>query len=89
MLFIDEIHRFSKSQQDALLHAVEDGLVTLIGATTENPYFEVIAPLISRCELYRFLPLETADIRRLLDRALTDPERGLRSPVRSRPTSAT
>ena len=53
VLFIDEIHRFSKAQQDALLHAVEDGIVTLIGASTENPYFEVIPALISRCELYR------------------------------------
>ena len=57
MLFIDEIHRFSKAQQDALLHAVEDGIVTLIGASTENPYFEVIPALISRCELYQFQPL--------------------------------
>jgi putative ATPase len=70
VLFIDEIHRFSKAQQDALLHAVEDGIVTLIGASTENPYFEVIAALISRCELYQFEPLSAADIRTLLDRAL-------------------
>lgn len=69
-LFIDEIHRFSKSQQDALLHAVEDGVVTLIGASTENPYFEVIPALISRCELYQFEPLSKADIRLLLDRFL-------------------
>ncbi len=77
VLFIDEVHRFSKSQQDALLHAVEDGLVNLIGATTENPYFEVIPALISRCDLYRFTALEPADIRGLLDRALTDQVRGL------------
>ncbi len=70
VLFIDEIHRFSKSQQDALLHAVEDGIVTLIGASTENPYFEVIPALISRCELYQFDLLSPADIRTLLDRAL-------------------
>ena len=70
VLFIDEIHRFSKSQQDALLHAVEDGIVTLIGASTENPYFEVIPALISRCELYHFDLLSPADIRILLDRAL-------------------
>jgi putative ATPase len=70
VLFIDEIHRFSKSQQDALLHAVEDGIVTLIGASTENPYFEVIPALISRCELYQFEPLSQEDIRTLLDRAL-------------------
>jgi putative ATPase len=70
ILFIDEIHRFSKAQQDALLHAVEDGVITLIGASTENPYFEVIPALISRCELYQFQPLSTADIRKLLDKAL-------------------
>jgi putative ATPase len=70
VLFIDEIHRFSKAQQDALLHAVEDGVVTLIGASTENPYFEVIPALISRCELYQFEPLPKADLRRLLDKAL-------------------
>jgi putative ATPase len=70
ILFIDEIHRFSKAQQDALLHAVEDGIVTLIGASTENPYFEVIPALISRCELYSFQPLSRTDIRTLLDRGL-------------------
>jgi putative ATPase len=70
VLFIDEIHRFSKAQQDALLHAVEDGIVTLIGASTENPYFEVIPALISRCELYQFEPLAPEDIRVLLERAL-------------------
>jgi len=70
VLFIDEIHRFSKSQQDALLHAVEDGILTLIGASTENPYFEVIPALISRCELYQFQPLSASEIRVLLDRAL-------------------
>jgi putative ATPase len=73
VLFIDEIHRFSKAQQDAFLHAVEDGIVTLIGASTENPYFEVIPALISRCELYQFKPLSGADIRTLLDRALSAP----------------
>jgi len=82
VLFIDEVHRFSKSQQDALLHAVEDGLVTLIGATTENPYFEVIPALISRCELYRFSGLEPAEIRLLLDRALSDHARGLSDKIR-------
>jgi putative ATPase len=70
ILFIDEIHRFSKGQQDALLHAVEDGIVTLIGASTENPYFEVIPALMSRCELYRFESLSPAEIRVLLERAL-------------------
>jgi putative ATPase len=70
VLFIDEVHRFSKAQQDALLHAVEDGIVTLIGASTENPYFEVIPALISRSELYEFQPLSVSDIRTLLDRAV-------------------
>ncbi|MHB9150526.1 MAG: replication-associated recombination protein A [Thermoleophilia bacterium] len=74
ILFIDEIHRFSKAQQDALLHAVEDGLVTLVGATTENPYFEVIPALVSRCELYRFHLLEPQELRALVDRALDDPQ---------------
>ncbi len=70
VLFIDEIHRFSKSQQDALLHAVEAGWVTLIGATTENPSFEVIGPLLSRCQVYRLLPLGDVDLGAILDRAL-------------------
>ncbi len=76
IVFIDEIHRFSKAQQDALLHAVEDGVITLIGASTENPYFEVIPALISRCELYEFELLSKADIRRLVDRALDEGTRG-------------
>jgi putative ATPase len=75
LLFIDEIHRFSKAQQDALLHAVEDGIIILVGASTENPYFEVIPALISRCELFEFRPLPSADIRTLLDRALVGPAR--------------
>ena len=62
ILFIDEIHRFSKSQQDSLLGAVEKGTVTLIGATTENPSFEVIRPLLSRCQLYILKPLEKDDL---------------------------
>lgn len=70
-LFIDEIHRFNKSQQDSLLGAVEQGVVTLIGATTENPSFEVISPLLSRCRVYTLRPMEDADLQRLLDRALT------------------
>jgi len=76
ILFIDEIHRFSKAQQDALLHAVEDGLVNLIGASTENPYLEVIPALISRCELYAFHPLAREEIRLLLERALTPDQTG-------------
>lgn len=71
ILFIDEIHRFSKSQQDALLGAVETGTVTLIGATTENPSFEVITPLLSRCQVFVMKPLDTADLDILLGRALT------------------
>lgn len=73
ILFIDEIHRFSKSQQDSLLGAVERGIVTLIGATTENPSFEVIRPLLSRCQLYVLKSLDKDDLLQLLDRAiLTD-----------------
>ncbi len=71
ILFIDEIHRFSKSQQDSLLGAVENGTVTLIGATTENPSFEVIRPLLSRAQVYTLKPLEEPELRTLLDRAIT------------------
>ncbi|MBP3838796.1 MAG: replication-associated recombination protein A [Prevotella sp.] len=71
ILFIDEIHRFSKSQQDSLLGAVEKGIVTLIGATTENPSFEIIRPLLSRCQLYILKSLEKDDLMELLNRALT------------------
>ena len=71
ILFIDEIHRFSKSQQDSLLGAVEKGIVTLIGATTENPSFEVIRPLLSRCQLYVLKSLEKDDLQLLLQRAIT------------------
>ena len=72
ILFIDEIHRFSKSQQDSLLHAVETGIITLIGATTENPSFEVIRPLLSRCQVYVLKPMEVKDLQVLMDRALTE-----------------
>mgnify|MGYP003304743115 FL=1 len=68
ILFIDEIHRFSKSQQDSLLGAVEDGTITLIGATTENPSFEVITPLLSRCQVYVLKSLEKEDLLELLER---------------------
>ena len=71
ILFIDEIHRFSKSQQDSLLGAVEDGTVTLIGATTENPSFEVIRPLLSRAQVYTLEPLGAEDLDRLLHHAIT------------------
>lgn len=72
ILFIDEIHRFSKSQQDSLLGAVEKGVVTLIGATTENPSFEVIRPLLSRCQTYILQPLSKNDLEALLQRAITE-----------------
>jgi putative ATPase len=76
ILFLDEIHRFNKAQQDTLLPAVEEGLVWLVGATTENPYFEVNSALLSRCRVYELKALEEADVLALLRRALTD-ERGL------------
>ena len=74
ILFIDEIHRFSKSQQDSLLGAVEDGTITLIGATTENPSFEVITPLLSRCQVYVLKSLDKEDLLELLNRALNEDE---------------
>jgi putative ATPase len=77
VLFIDEIHRFNKAQQDALLPAVEDGTVTLMGATTENPSFEVTGALLSRCRVIVLNPLTDAEIETILSRALTDGERGL------------
>ncbi len=80
VLFLDEIHRFNKAQQDALLPAVEEGLLTLIGATTENPYFEVNSALLSRSQIYELQPLSDADVEELLRRALADPERGLADP---------
>ena len=72
ILFIDEIHRFSKYQQDTLLHAVEDGSIILIGATTENPFFEVITPLISRCQILQISYLNTTDLTNILNRALKE-----------------
>lgn len=79
ILFVDEIHRFNKAQQDYLLPYVEDGTLTLIGATTENPYFEVNGALISRSIIFELKPLEKEDIETLLTRAVTDPQRGLGS----------
>ena len=73
-LFIDEIHRFNKSQQDSLLGAVEQGVITLIGATTENPSFEVISPLLSRCQVYVLKPMDDAELSTLLDRAINSDE---------------
>jgi putative ATPase len=80
ILFLDEIHRFNKAQQDALLPAVEDGLVTLIGATTENPYFEVNSALLSRAQIYELRPLAPEQVEELLRRALADPARGIAEP---------
>ena len=77
VLFVDEIHRFNKSQQDAFLPHVESGLLTLIGATTENPSFQITAPLLSRCQVLVLAPLVPADIRRVMERALADPVQGL------------
>jgi putative ATPase len=79
VLFVDEVHRWSKAQQDVLLPAVEDGTVTLIGATTENPYFSLNTPLLSRCLLLRLEPLSQEEVTALLQRALEDEERGLGS----------
>ncbi len=79
LLFIDEIHRFNRAQQDALLPDVENGIVTLIGATTTNPFFTVVSALVSRSQVFQFEPLSVEQIEQVLDRALGDPERGLGS----------
>ena len=88
ILFIDEIHRFNKSQQDSLLSAVETGTVTLIGATTENPSFEVIRPLLSRCQLYVLKSLEVEDLMKLLNHAITTDEALKNRGVELRETAA-
>ncbi len=88
ILFIDEIHRFSKSQQDSLLGAVEQGVVTLIGATTENPSFEVIRPLLSRCQLYVLKPLGKDDLQELLDRVIAEDEEMKRRHIVLKETAA-
>ena len=88
VLFIDEIHRFSKSQQDSLLGAVEKGIVTLIGATTENPSFEVIRPLLSRCQLYVLKPLEEEDLMELLRRAMEKDDELRRRDIELKETAA-
>src|SRR6059058_3599307 len=85
LLFIDEIHRFNKAQQDALLPHVEKGTVTLIGATTENPSFEVNSALLSRCRVFALRPLEEADLALLIERALADKDRGLKAAFVARP----
>ena len=88
LLFIDEIHRFNKSQQDSLLGAVEQGIITLIGATTENPSFEVISPLLSRCQVYTLKPMQDADLQHLLNRALTTDEELKRRNIKVEETAA-
>jgi putative ATPase len=80
--FIDELHRFNKSQQDALLPHVEDGTISLIGATTENPYYEINSPLLSRMRVYRLDPLDADALGEIVDRALTDADRGIGDRVR-------
>ena len=87
-LFIDEIHRFNKSQQDSLLGAVEQGIVTLIGATTENPSFEVISPLLSRCQVYVLKPMDDSELQTLLDRALTTDKELMERNIEVRETEA-
>src|SRR5256714_6609262 len=79
VLFVDEVHRWSKAQQDVLLPSVEEGTITLIGATTENPYFSLVTPLLSRCLLLRLEPLSADDLRAVIERAMEDTERGLGS----------
>ncbi|HEX7009234.1 MAG TPA: replication-associated recombination protein A, partial [Phycisphaeraceae bacterium] len=76
IFFLDEIHRFNRAQQDVLLGDVERGVITLIGATTENPFFAVNAPLVSRSQIFQFQPLDEADIEKLIRRAMADPDRG-------------
>lgn len=79
ILFVDEIHRWNKAQQDALLPHVESGIITLIGATTENPFYSLVGPLLSRCQLFELHDLTTEDVLTVIDRALADEERGLGS----------
>ena len=77
LLFVDEIHRFNKAQQDVLLPGVEEGIVILVGATTENPFFTINSALVSRSRVFQFQPLSVDDIKMLIRRAVTDRERGL------------
>ena len=88
LLFIDEIHRFNKSQQDSLLGAVEQGIITLIGATTENPSFEVISPLLSRCQVYTLKPMQDEDLQQLLNRALSTDEELKRRNIKVKESAA-
>ena len=87
-LFIDEIHRFNKSQQDSLLGAVEQGIITLIGATTENPSFEVISPLLSRCQVYVLKPMDDSELQTLLTRAIATDEELTKRNIEVRETEA-
>ena len=87
-LFIDEIHRFNKSQQDSLLGAVEQGIITLIGATTENPSFEVISPLLSRCQVYVLKPMDDSELQTLLTRAISTDEELMKRNIEVRETEA-
>jgi putative ATPase len=82
VLFLDEVHRFNKAQQDALLPHVEDGTITLVASSTENPYYEINSPLLSRMRVYRLEPLDTDALDAIVDRALTDGERGLAGTAR-------
>ena len=77
ILFVDEIHRWNKAQQDALLPHLESGVITLVGATTENPFYSLVNPLLSRCQLFELYPLQHEDVRRMLERAVADADRGL------------
>src|SRR5439155_19377160 len=79
ILFVDELHRFNRAQQDVLLPDVEEGRVNLIGATTQNPFFAINSPLLSRSQIFTFEPLTRQQVKLLLERALTDRERGLGS----------
>jgi len=79
ILFVDEIHRWNKAQQDALLPHLESGIITLIGATTENPFYSLVSPLLSRCQLFELYPMTTEHVRIMIDRSLKDKERGLGS----------
>lgn len=77
ILFVDEIHRWNKAQQDALLPHLESGIITLVGATTENPFYSLVNPLLSRCQLFELHPLTVLDVRSMLERAISDEERGI------------
>lgn len=77
ILFVDEIHRWNKSQQDALLPHLESGIITLVGATTENPFYSLVSPLLSRCQLFELYPLTREDVAQMIDDALANPDRGL------------